>query len=152
MWLKENIDAVQNALNYLSFKCGLGTRHYQFSGSTVTTATQYSGDRQDMRQNVAKHAIHVEQALQQIVRAILWAGKTILGAAINPEAEITISFDDGYFTDTESQRALMAQDVRDNILPKWRYVSRWYDLDEEAAKELVAEAGDSGTTGGLFDF
>lgn len=150
--VQENIDAVQNALNYLSFKCGLGTRHYQFSGSTVTTATQYSGDRQDMRQNVAKHAIHVEQALQQIMRAILWVGKTILGAPINPEAEITISFDDGYFTDNETTRALMAQDVRDGIIPKWRYASRWYDLDEEAAKALVAEAGGADDTfTGLFE-
>lgn len=148
--IQENVDAVQNALNYLSFKCGLGTRHYQFSGSNVTTATQYSGDRQDMRQNVAKHAIYVEQALQQIVRAILWVGKTILGAPVDPDTEITVSFDDGYFTDNETTRALMAQDVRDGILPKWKYAARWYDLDEDAAKELVAEAGGSDDAPALF--
>ena len=148
--IQENVDAVQNALNYLSFKCGLGTRHYQFSGSNVTTATQYSGDRQDMRQNVAKHAIYVEQALQQIVRAILWVGKTILGAPVDPDTEITVSFDDGYFTDNETTRALMAQDVRDGIIPKWKYAARWYDLDEDAAKELVAEAGGSDDAPALF--
>lgn len=149
--VQENVDAVQNALNYLSFKCGLGTHHYQFDGASITTATQYAGDRQDMRQSVAKHAIHVERALQQITRALLWVGKTVLGAPIKPDAEITISFDDGYFTDTESQRALMAQDVRDGILPKWRYAARWYDLDEEAAKALVAEAGEAdNASSGLF--
>lgn len=148
--IQENVDAVQNALNYLSFKCGLGTRHYQFSGSNVTTATQYSGDRQDMRQNVAKHAIYVEQALQQIVRAILWVGKTILGAPVDPDTEITVSFDDGYFTDNETTRALMAQDVRDGIIPKWKYAARWYDLDEDAAKELVVEAGGSDDAPALF--
>lgn len=145
----ENVDAVQNALNYLSFKCGLGTHHYQFDGASITTATQYSGDRQDMRQNVAKHAINVERALQQIMCAILWAGKNVMGAAIDQDAEITISFDDGFFTDNETTRALMAQDVRDGIIPKWRYAQRWYDLDEDAAKELVSEAADSGES--LFD-
>lgn len=104
-----------------------------------------------MRQSVAKHTIHVERALQQITRALLWVGKTVLGAPIKPDAEITISFDDGYFTDTESQRTLMAQDVRDGILPKWRYAARWYDLDEEAAKALVAEAGEAdNASSGLF--
>lgn len=148
--VSENVDAVQNALNYLSFKCGLGTRHYQFNADGVTTATQYSGDRQDMRQNVAKHQIHVESALTGIVRAMLWAGKNILGAQVDDSTEITISFDDGYFTDTEAQRALMAQDVRDKVIPGYLYVMQWYDKTEEEAKELVEEAGGD-TTGGLFD-
>ena len=29
---EENADAVQHQLDYLSFRCGLGTRHYLFSG------------------------------------------------------------------------------------------------------------------------
>lgn len=148
--VSENVDAVQNALNYLSFKCGLGTHHYQFDGASITTATQYSGDRQDMRQNVAKHQIFVESALIGVVRAMLWAGKNILGAQVDDGTEITISFDDGYFTDTEAQRALMAQDVRDKVIPGYLYVMHWYDKTEEEAKELVAEAGGD-TTGGLFD-
>lgn len=149
--VNENVDAVQNALNYLSFKCGLGTHHYQFDGASITTATQYSGDRQDMRQNVVKHQIFVESALIGIVRTMLWAGKNILGAQVDDSTEITISFDDGYFTDTESQRALMAQDVRDKVIPGYLYVMQWYDKTEEEAKELVKEAGGGDSNGGLFD-
>ena len=44
----ENTKAVQSALDYLSFKCGLGNKHYQFNSGTVVTATQYTGDQQDL--------------------------------------------------------------------------------------------------------
>ena len=36
----DNTKGVQSALDYLSFKCGLGNKHYQFNGGTVVTATQ----------------------------------------------------------------------------------------------------------------
>jgi len=147
----ENVDAVQNALNYLSFKCGLGTHHYQFDGASITTATQYSGDRQDMKQNARKHEIFFQEAVAGIVRAVLWAGKTILGAPVNPDAEITVTFDDGYFTDSETLRTIMSQEVRDGILPKWKYAAKWYNLAEDEAKALVAEAqGETESTPGLF--
>ena len=82
---------------------------------------------------------------------MLWAGKNILGAQVDDSTEITISFDDGYFTDTESQRALMAQDVRDKVIPGYLYVMQWYDKTEEEAKDLVKEAGGGDSNGGLFD-
>ena len=72
--VQDNRDAVQAQLDYLSFKCGMGTRHYQFSNNmraAQVTATQYTGEKQELKQNAAKHGIVVEQALQSIVRAIL---------------------------------------------------------------------------------
>ena len=67
----ENAEAVQHQLDYLSFRCGLGTRHYLFSGvqgKAQLTATQYMGEKQDMIQNVAKHRIHLEAFLCTAVR------------------------------------------------------------------------------------
>lgn len=83
--VQDNRDAVQAQLDYLSFKCGMGTRHYQFSNNmraAQVTATQYTGEKQELKQNAAKHGIVVEQALQSIVRAILWAGKNIWGSRL----------------------------------------------------------------------
>ena len=136
--VQDNRDGIQAHLDYLSFKVGFGTKHYQFNGSTVVTATQYSGDKQELIQNAAKHYIVIEKALQQIVRAILWAGKEILGQPVNPDAKITINFEDSYIIDKESERQRDLQEIRDGIMQKWEYRTKWYGEDENTAKAMVA--------------
>ncbi|WP_243007352.1 hypothetical protein [Anaerotruncus sp. AF02-27] len=133
----ENKDGVQAQLDYLSFKCGLGTKHYQFNAGSVVTATQYMGDKQELVQNASKHYIVVESALQQIVRALLWAGKTFLGAPVNPDANITVNFSDSYLIDDDTKRAQDKEDIRDGIMQKWEYRVKWYGEDELTAKAMA---------------
>lgn len=137
--VEENAKAVQHALDYLSFQCGLGTQHYRFDPVSVKTATEYTGDRQDMRQHARKHQIPLRAALVRLMRGILWAAKTIQGADVDPETEITVEFGDSFFTDENAERMQMAQDARDGFLPPYRYTMRWYDLDEETARQWVQE-------------
>lgn len=137
--VQDNRDAVQAQLDYLSFKCGMGTRHYRFdaSGGGVITATQYTGEKQELKQNAAKHGIVITRALQDICRAILWAGKNILGQPVNPETPITVNFSDGYIVSDEEKKAADLQDVQQGIMQKWEYRMKWYGEDEEAAKAAV---------------
>lgn len=137
-----NSQAVQDALDYFSFKCGLGTRHYQFQSGSVKTATEYTGDRQDMVQHANQHQIAIEDALIQIFRAMLWAGKNILAAGTNPDCSITVNFDDSYIIDTESRMAQMKDDAVQGFLPKYKYLMERYGYDEETAKKYVTEADD----------
>ncbi len=136
--VQANKDGIQAHLDYLSFKVGFGTKHYQFNGSTIVTATQYSGDKQELIQNAAKHYIVIEKALQQIVRAILWAGKEILGQPVNPDAQVTVNFEDSYIIDKESERQRDLQEIRDGIMQKHEYRMKWYGEDEATAKKMVA--------------
>lgn len=138
--VEDNSRAVQDALDYFSFKCGLGTHHYQFQAGNITTATQYTGDRQDMVQHANRHQINIESALIQIFRALLWAGKTIIGAKVDPDTDIRISFDDSYVIDTESRLANMKDDAVHGFLPKYKYLMERYGYDETTAKDLVAQA------------
>lgn len=133
----ENKDGIQAQLDYLSFKCGLGTKHYQFNAGTVVTATQYTGDKQELIQNAAKHYISIERALQGVVKAILWAGKEILGQPVNPDAKITINFEDSYVIDKESERLRDLQEIRDGLMQKWEYRMKWKGEDEATAKAMV---------------
>lgn len=133
----ENKDGIQAQLDYLSFKCGLGTKHYQFNSGSVVTATQYTGDKQELIQNASKHYIVVEKALQDLVKAILWAGKEILGQSVNPDAKVTINFDDSYIVDKESERLRDQAEVRDGLMNKWEYRVKWYGEDEDTAKKMV---------------
>ena len=91
--VEANGRAVQDALDYFSFKVGLGTHHYQFDSGNVGTATQYNGDRQDMVQHANRHQIKIEAALLRLFRSMLWMGKTLLDASVDPETPITINFE-----------------------------------------------------------
>jgi len=136
----ENKDGVQAHLDYLSFKVGLGTKHYQFNGDKIVTATQYSGDKQELVQNAAKHYIVVQRWLRSLVKAILWAGREVCGADANPDAVITINFEDGYIIDKESERLRDLQEVREGLMLPWEYRMKWRGESEEEAKAALADA------------
>ncbi|HWQ90251.1 MAG TPA: hypothetical protein VN673_01175, partial [Clostridia bacterium] len=136
--VQENIDGVQGQLDYLSFKVGFGTKHYQFNGSSIVTATQYTGDKQELVQNASKHYIAVEAFMKSLVRSILWAGKEVCGQKVNPDAKVTVNFEDSYIIDKESERQRDREDVRDGLMQKWEYRVKWYGEDEETAKKMVA--------------
>lgn len=144
--VQENRDGIQAQLDYLSFKVGLGTKHYQFNAGSVVTATQYMGDKQELVQNASKHYIIIEAALQQIVRAILWAGKMVLGQPVNPEAEIAVKFSDSFIIDDDTKRMQDKEDVRDGIMQRWEYRMKWYSEDEATARARAGE--DSGLSFG----
>ncbi|MFV0517239.1 MAG: hypothetical protein ACK5MV_07575 [Aminipila sp.] len=142
--VEENVAGLQAQLDYLSFKCGLGAKYYQFNNSNVTvTATQYTGEKQDLIKNVSKHYKTVETALRGIVKAILWVGKEVIGANVNPDAVVTIEFDDSYITDKDSERLNDLQEIRDGIRQKYEYRMKWYGEDEETAKSMVADLGNT---------
>ncbi len=131
----ENAEAVQCQLNYLSFRCGLGTHHYTFGdelGRAKLTATQYMGERQDMRQNAAKHQKNAKRFLLGVIRAVLWAGEEVFSLPINRGADISIRFDDTYFTDTESCRARDLAELGAGVLTAEEYRKKWIDGGENA--------------------
>ena len=142
-----NSQAVQDALDYYSFKVGLGTHHYRFSrNGSIATATQYIGDRQDMVQHANRHQIQIEAALLTFFRTLLWAGKTILGQPVDPDTSLTINFDDSYISAAETRRQQDKDDCLSGFLPKYRYNMEWRGMSEEEAKRAVQEAAEEGTS------
>ncbi len=138
-----NRDAVQAQLDYLSFKCGMGARHYRFDGATsgVITATQYTGEKQELKQNAAKHGIVIEKALLDIVRALLWAGKNILGQPVDPESAVVVTFADGYIVSDDEKKADDRQDILNGVMQRWEYRVKWYGEDEATAKANTQPPG-----------
>lgn len=140
----ENKEGIQAALDYLSLRVGFGTKHYQFNGSgSIVTATQYAGDKQDLIQNATKHYIAIEHHIQSLVRAFLWAGKNVTGAPVDPNAAISIEFDDSYITDKESQKQQFWQYVVSGKFPFWRFLVKFEQFSDEEAKEIAAETAQS---------
>lgn len=125
---QENSDAVQAQLNYLSFRCGLGTHHYNFSGldgRTRLTATQYMGERQDMRQNAVKHQKKLEAFIRSVVRAILWAGVELFDISVDVDTEVSVTFDDSYFIDSETHRARDLSELEAGVRTAEEYRKKW---------------------------
>lgn len=135
--VQENVDGIQAQLDYLSFKVGFGTKHYQFNAGSIVTATQYVGDKQELIQNANKHYIAVNSMIISLVRAILYASKLYVGADVEPETNVTIQFDDSIIIDKETERLRDLQEIRDGIMQKWEYRVKWYGEDETAAKKMA---------------
>lgn len=135
----DNTKGVQSALDYLSFKCGLGNKHYQFNGGTVVTATQYTGDKQDLIQNADKHYAEVERFLLSLVRSVIHIGKNLMGADIAENAEIDIDFDRSVIIDDTAERLQDLQEVRDGVKAPWEFRAKYYGDTEEDAKKILDE-------------
>lgn len=128
----ENAEAVQCQLNYLSFRCGLGCHHYAFSASDGSigdraklTATQYMGERQDMRQNTVKHQKNVERFLRRVIRILLWISSAVYALSVNPDAGIGVVFDDSFFNDSDSERARDLSEVQAGVMTPEEFRQKW---------------------------
>lgn len=133
----ENKDGVQAQLDYLSFKCGMGTHRYQFENSGVKTATEYTGERQELVQHANRHMIPLEEALKTLCAAILHIGKVFCGADCDPATLVSVNFEDGFVIDDETRRERDRQDVRDGLLNAWEYRVKWYGETEPEAKAAL---------------
>jgi A118 family predicted phage portal protein len=133
----ENKDGVQAQLDYLSFKCGLGTKRYQFTQSGIKTATEYNGERQELVQHAQRHVIVLKSAIETLCSALLYIGKTFCGADVNPEAVITVNCEDGFVIDNETAKANDRQDIHDGIMQPWEYRVKWYGETKEEAKAAI---------------
>lgn len=134
----ENKDGVQAQLDYLSFKCGMGTKRYQFENSGVKTATEYTGERQELVQHANRHMIPIEAALKTLCAAILYIGKEFCGADCDPETLVTVHFEDGFIIDEQTQREQYRQDVREGLRAPWEYRVKFCGETEEEAKAVLS--------------
>lgn len=133
----ENKEGVQSSLDYLSFKCGMGTHRYQFQNGGIKTATEYSGERQELVQHANKHMIVIETALKTLCKAILYIGKVFCGADTDPETLVTVNFEDGFIIDAQAEREQYRQDVREGLRQPWEYRVKFCGETEEQAKAVI---------------
>ena len=137
--VQENKDGIQSLLDYLSFKCGLGNKHYQFNAGSIVTATQYVGDKQDLIQNAHKHYKTVEHFLITLIRSLIHIGNTYFALGADAECDIKIEFDRSVLIDEASERAQDMQDVRDGLMLPWEYRQKWYSESEDTARAKIEE-------------
>lgn len=137
--VQDHITALQNQLNLFGYKCGLGTEHYKFDASGVSTATQIISVNSEMFRNIKKHEIVIEDALITIVKAMLYAINTFTNESVKVDENIEIKFDDSIIIDESSERTQDLVDVNSGIMTKVEYRMKWYAEDEKTAKKNIEE-------------
>ena len=123
----EDAQAVRWQLSYLAFRCGLGSHHYTFDvdGRAKLTATQYMGERQDMRQNLVKHQHAARAYITAVVRALLWCAAEYYGIDADVGAEVSVMFDDSYFGDSDTRRESDLREVEAGVMSAEEYRAKW---------------------------
>lgn len=135
----ENKQGLEFFLNLLSSKVGFGQGKYRFDMQTMSTATEVKASNKDLTESVYKQRIAIEETLIAMTKSILVIAKEICGQNVNPEANITIKFDDSMFSDEEAVRMRNLQEIRDGVMQKYEYRVKWYGEDDETAKSMIKE-------------
>lgn len=135
----EDKEGIQFALDMLSFKAGLGTKYYEFNGSSVVTATQYLGDRQDLIVNANKHRKSVDEFISGICKAILLLGRILFKEKVTEDCIVKVTDKDGFMVDTETAKQEFRQDIAQGIRKEWEYRVKFFGEDEETAKKMIAD-------------
>ena len=129
---------LQNQLNMLSNKVGLGTRFYNFNISSGVTATEYVGERNDFIRNCNKMKLSIQNSVKNLVLSIIYLGG-IIGKTVDPNAKIDVAIADGIIESDKEKREQDRQDVKDGLMSKAEYRAKWYGESlEEAEKKIEA--------------
>ena len=135
----DKLDAeLQNQLNMLSNKVGLGTRFYNFNISSGVTATEYVGERNDFIRNCNKMKLSIQNSVKNLVLSIIYLGG-IIGKTVDPNAKIDVAIADGIIESDKEKREQDRQDVKDGIMSKAEYRAKWFGESLEEAEKKIKE-------------
>jgi len=135
-------NAIQAELNYLAFKCMLGTNYYSFKDGVVGYQNELglTLSNAPLRRDRNKNLNRLKPAIIGMMKAILFLEKENGNYSGNLDIDYEVNFDDDIFTDDASKLEKLRLDAQDGFVPDYKYVMEAYSLSEEEAKKLLEEA------------
>lgn len=138
----ESETAMNAALSMLSVKCGFGPNYFSFTRQGgLKTAREVVSDNSVLYRNLRKHEGKVGEALRRVLAGAYAAEVGVRTGEAPSEARVEVTWDDSVVEDADAERETMKDDVARGLCPKWRYVSKYYNMSEEEAREFTGEAG-----------
>ena len=141
--IEEHSRAINDDLNWLSFKCGFGTDRYRFEGGQVKTATEVISENSDMYRSLTKHELVLNRVLIQLIQTIIRAGISIGIPGLQENTDVTIQFDDSIIEDKVTERQNDRQDVAMGAMSLAEYRAKWYGETPEQAQQNLPEQFDN---------
>ena len=139
---EEHNRGIQDLLNLLSSKCGLGETYYRFETGTITTATQVISENSTMFRTIKRHEIVLKNVLTELCRIILRLGNSAMNLGLNEDAKVTIDFDDSIIEDESTNFARDMQLLNAGVMTAWEFRMRWMNEDEATAKAALPDMED----------
>lgn len=118
----------------IEFLCGLAYGTISEPASVDKTATEVKQSRQRSFSTV----VDIQKALQDTLDHLVYAMDvlaTLYDLAPEGKYEISYYWDDSLVVDSGEQRMIDLQEVAAGIMEAWEYRMKWYNEDEETAKE-----------------
>lgn len=141
--VQQRKDAINLLLSFIGYKCGFSNGYFQFSDKTgLVTATQIEAEQQQTINTVS----NIRQEYQKVIDELIYSYNVLMDiyeGVQKEEFEINYYFKD-ITSNFEEDRARSLQLVKENILPKWKYLTEYEGYTEEEAKQLVEEANKDG--------
>ena len=136
--VQENKEALQQALNMLSLKVGLGNQFYVFQNTGYVTATQVRVSNMPLTYNINKQRTPYWRFIEDLCRALIKLANT-QGAGLKEDADLTVSWDDSLLKDPEAEKASDMQAVSQGIMTAWEFRVKWMNNTEDEAKKILQE-------------
>ena len=137
-----HVVALNGQLSTLSVKCGLGKGYFTFNGAEMrlaNTATEVMAKNADLFRTIKKHEKVLEQALKDIVEAIIFVCNNFTAVRFSNilRSKIRVIFDDSIFEDKESVKESDRKDVNLGALSLVEYRMKHYGETEEEATAKI---------------
>lgn len=137
----QNRIGIDTALSLLGKRVGFGFKYYSLddAGGINKTAKEVASDNAELMRNAKKHQRVLGRAMQTIcMGAVALADKFTTAKLADVESRIAVLFGDTIIQDEDTERERMRADVAAGLVPAWKYVEKYYALDEDTAKAWVA--------------
>ena len=141
----ENKEALQQSLNMLSLKVGLGNQFYVFQQAGYVTATQVRVSNMPLTYNINKQRTPYWRFIQNICHALIALANT-RGENLPLDAEIDVDWDDSLLKDPDVEKQSDLQAVSQGIMTAWEFRVKWMGDTEKEAKKILAEERASNPT------
>ena len=132
--------AIEDQLNYLSYKCGFGVEHYRFTRNQIQTATEVISQNSDLYRTIKKHELILEDVIKDLYRAILRLGVQLGVPGLDPDCGIRVQFDDSIIEDKDAERKRDMSEIAAGIMSREEFRAKWYGETKEQAKTRMPEA------------
>ena len=121
----EHHEGIQDMLNLLGLKCGLGEQHYRFERGSVLTATQVISENSVLYRNVRRHELVLEAALKELTGILLRMGNDLFSLGLREDTEVRVDFDDSIIEDKSRDFERDCRMLELGVIGKEEFRERW---------------------------
>lgn len=135
------IAAINEGLRLFEMQIGVSAGMFTFDGKSMKTATEVVSENSDTYQLRNSIVAMVEHSISELIVSICELAKAtgLYNGEIPTLDEITISLDDGIFTDKNAQLDYWSKALAAGLVPKRYAIEKALGMTEEQAKALAHE-------------